>query len=163
MIEDEIVGWHHRLNGQSLSRLWDLLMDREAWHAAVHGVTKSRTRLRDWTEVFVLCIEVLLWWAHTYLELLCLPLWLIPWSLCSVFPYLLWLQEIFYFILRSILIWECYSSFILLPICMEYIFPSSHFQSICVFRSEVGFLQRAYIWVLFFYPLSQSVSLGWSI
>ena len=30
-----------------LSRLWDTVKDREAWHAAVHGVTKSRTRLSD--------------------------------------------------------------------------------------------------------------------
>ena len=31
----------------SLSELWELVMDREAWHAAIHGATKSRTRLSD--------------------------------------------------------------------------------------------------------------------
>ena len=34
-----------------LCRLWQLVMDREAWHAAVHGITKSRTRLLNWTEL----------------------------------------------------------------------------------------------------------------
>ena len=34
-----------------LSELWELVIDREAWHAAVHGIEKSQTRLRDRTEL----------------------------------------------------------------------------------------------------------------
>ena len=35
----------------SLSEFWELVMDREAWRAVIHGVTKSRTRLSEWTEL----------------------------------------------------------------------------------------------------------------
>ena len=43
-----MAGWHHLLDAHmSLGELQELVKDREAWRAVIHGVTKSRTRLRD--------------------------------------------------------------------------------------------------------------------
>ena len=43
--------WHHWFDGHELSKLWELVMDREAWPAAVHGVAKRQTWLSNWTEL----------------------------------------------------------------------------------------------------------------
>ena len=43
MTEDEMIGWHHRLNGHKFEQARELVTDREAWRAVVHGVAKSQT------------------------------------------------------------------------------------------------------------------------
>jgi len=45
--EDEMVGWHHRLQGHEFEKALGDVKDREAWRAAVHGVTKSHTQLSN--------------------------------------------------------------------------------------------------------------------
>ena len=45
MTEDEMVGWHHRLEGHELEQALGVGDGQGSWHAAIHGVTKSRTHL----------------------------------------------------------------------------------------------------------------------
>ena len=47
MTGDEMVGWHHRLHGREFEQAPGVGDGREAWRAAVHGVTESRTRLSN--------------------------------------------------------------------------------------------------------------------
>ena len=49
MTEDEMVGWHHWFNGHKFEHAPEMVKDGEAWRAAVHVVTKSQTRVSDWT------------------------------------------------------------------------------------------------------------------
>ena len=51
--QDEMVGWHHRLNGHEFKQAPGVGNGQEVWHAAVHGVAKSRTRLSNWTELIL--------------------------------------------------------------------------------------------------------------
>ena len=49
--DDEMTGWHHWLDGHEFGKLQELVMEREAWRATVHGVAKSQTWLSNWTEL----------------------------------------------------------------------------------------------------------------
>ena len=59
MTEGEMDGWHHWLNGNELSKLWEIVKDREAWHAAAHRVVKSQIQLSNWTTTTPT-------WFHSY-------------------------------------------------------------------------------------------------
>ena len=77
MTQDEMVGWYHQLIDMSLGELQELVIDREAWGTAVHGVTKSRTQLSNWTELnWEICyhlsgfLSTSLIWPYVYTSLI---------------------------------------------------------------------------------------------
>ena len=72
MIEDEMFGWHHWLDGHEFALAPVLVIDREAWCAIVHGVAKSWIWLSYWTKL----IGFRLWYCfHLSLHIFWFPLW----------------------------------------------------------------------------------------
>ena len=67
------------LMDMGLGRLWELVMDREAWHDAIHGVMKSWTQLRDWTELNLLCFAFNKAWNS--------QIWKIAWYFSFKLPF----------------------------------------------------------------------------
>ena len=65
-IEDEMVGCHHWLNRHEFGQAPVVGDGQGAWHAAVHGVAKSQTRLRDWTELTEIAPWVCDWEMSTF-------------------------------------------------------------------------------------------------
>ena len=99
-----------------------------------------------------------------YINIYCCYVSFLDWSLDQyVISFLISCNLILYFKVYFIWYENWCSTFLLISIFMEYLFPSSHFQFVCVSRSEVGFLWIVYTWVSFLYPSIQSVSFGWMV
>ena len=76
--EDEMAGWHYGLDGLESEWTLGMVIDREAWRAAIHGVSKSQTRLSNWTELnwtelnLQCCISFRFtpkWFSYTHIDI----------------------------------------------------------------------------------------------
>ena len=82
--------------GMSLSKLWELVIDREAWHAVIHGGAKSRTWLSDWTELNWTVVQKAIWFRNREGDNVCNDIEQVLWISVKISFYKLrnWLRKI---------------------------------------------------------------------
>ena len=76
--EDEMIGWYYRLDGHEFEQTPEVVIDKEAWHAAAPGVIKSWTRLRDWTWTETLVPRNVTWFGDRVFT----EIFKLKWVLC---------------------------------------------------------------------------------